>query len=97
MKSGSSAWMKDLSAISRRAPAFPHRFAPPKTPANRDAFQLVAFLDYGFGHNKSLFAGEPQTAYLFSIGPGCRYTYDPWVAVRADYAIQAASVSGPRR
>ncbi|HSX26758.1 MAG TPA: ShlB/FhaC/HecB family hemolysin secretion/activation protein [Chlamydiales bacterium] len=59
-----------------------------KPSANRDAFQLVAFLDYGFGHNKSLFAGEPQTAYLFSIGPGCRYTYDPWIAVRADYGFR---------
>lgn len=54
----------------------------------RDALQFLAFVDYGYGRNHNLFEGEPLDAYLLGIGPGLRYTLDPYIAVRLDYGFR---------
>jgi hemolysin activation/secretion protein len=54
----------------------------------KDALQFLGFIDYGYGKNHNLFEGEPLSAYLLSIGPGVRYTFDPYLAIRADYGVK---------
>ncbi|MDE3046454.1 MAG: hypothetical protein KGJ02_07410, partial [Verrucomicrobiota bacterium] len=54
----------------------------------KDSVQLLAFIDYGVGTNNNLLPGEPNYDYLFSTGPGIRYTLDPYISARLDWGIK---------
>ena len=63
----------------------------------KDSIQFIGFLDYGVGTNNTTLPGEPNYDYLFSIGPGVRYTLDPYIAARLDWGVKlhnAALFSG---
>lgn len=53
-----------------------------------DGLQFLAFLDVGGGGNYQLIPGEPSHDYLLGIGPGLRYTYDPYMALRFDWGFK---------
>lgn len=50
----------------------------------RDALQFLLFFDYGWGSNKNAVPGNSKTGFLAGIGPGLRYTFDPYVTARLD-------------
>jgi len=54
----------------------------------KDALQLLGFVDYGYGNNRTLLPGEPKNDHLIGIGPGLRYTLDPWVTARFDLGVK---------
>ncbi|MCB1109825.1 MAG: ShlB/FhaC/HecB family hemolysin secretion/activation protein [Chlamydiia bacterium] len=54
----------------------------------RDAFQFLAFYDYGLAGVKQTAPLQPQTEYLMSFGPGVRYTIVPYLTFRADWGFQ---------
>lgn len=54
----------------------------------RDGFQFLSFVDYGIGTNHTPLPGEPRAQYLWGIGPGIRYTIDPFLAIRLDWGIK---------
>lgn len=54
----------------------------------KDAIQFLAFFDYGIGRNHTLLPGEAQHEYLMGVGPGARYTLDPWLALRLDWGVK---------
>lgn len=51
----------------------------------KDALQFLVFCDYGWGKNKFFTPGEPSPLYLLGIGPGLRYTLDPYLTARVDW------------
>ena len=53
-----------------------------------DQWQLLAFTDFGAGHNHLLLPGEPVETKLWSAGPGLRYTIGRYLTLRADYGWQ---------
>ncbi len=70
-----------------RAPAFSviRQIRQTKT---RDSLQFLCFLDYGTGANYKKIPHEPKHDYLLGIGPGVRYTFDSYVAVRFDWGFK---------
>ena len=54
----------------------------------KDALQILGFIDYGYGNNKQLLPGEPNNDYLLGVGPGVRYTIDPWLTARLDVGFK---------
>jgi hemolysin activation/secretion protein len=54
----------------------------------KDAIQFLAFFDYGIGRNHTPIPGETKQDYLMGIGPGARYTLDPWIALRLDWGVK---------
>lgn len=76
-----------LSSLEIRSPLIPLVTMFRSTPA-KDALQFLGFLDYGWGHNNHSVATEPNMSYLLGIGPGLRYTLDPYVSVRLDWGIK---------
>lgn len=60
----------------------------------KDAFQVVAFLDYGYGRNQFTYANktsapsEPKNVWLMGVGPGFRYTWDPYFTARLDWGFK---------
>jgi hemolysin activation/secretion protein len=59
-----------------------------KKKAWRDAIQLIGFIDYGYGTNHNLLPGEAIHNYLLGVGPGLRYTLDPWLTARLDLGVK---------
>lgn len=56
----------------------------------RDRLEFLFFWDYATGGNKKLVTigrGERTHTTLSSVGPGCRYTVDRYLAVRFDYGF----------
>lgn len=51
----------------------------------QDSLVLLAFMDYGIGSNKARIPSESSPQYLWSVGPGVRYTLDPWILFRFDW------------
>jgi hemolysin activation/secretion protein len=76
-----------LSSVEFRSPLIP-MIAMIRSFPMKDALQFLAFIDYGWGKNKNLFPGEPLSSYLLSVGPGIRYTLDPYLAARLDWGIK---------
>jgi hemolysin activation/secretion protein len=54
----------------------------------KDAFQLLVFMDYGYGRNRTLAPNEPKSSFLLGAGPGARYTIDPYVSLRYDLGFK---------
>ncbi len=53
-----------------------------------DQLQLLGFWDYGVAENYALLPGEDPHVQLSSVGPGLRYSINPWFSVRFDYGWQ---------
>ena len=70
-----------------RSPALPlfHHF---KWIKQVDAIQFLAFIDYGYGRYKKMLPFEEENQYLMSIGPGLRYTLEPYFTARLDWGIK---------
>ncbi|OGN65117.1 MAG: hypothetical protein A3E80_00920 [Chlamydiae bacterium RIFCSPHIGHO2_12_FULL_49_9] len=70
--------------------------SPPRhfSSTRKDALTILAFFDYGFGHNRDMGDGVPSSQYLMGVGPGIRYTYSPFVSARIDYGFNLHSVFG---
>lgn len=54
----------------------------------QDAFQALFFIDSGYGKNYKPIPGEHSPQYLLSVGPGLRYTLDPYIAARVDWGVK---------
>lgn len=60
----------------------------------KDSFQVLAFLDYGYGRNQFSYTNstsevkEPKNVWLMGIGPGFRYTLDPYFTARLDWGFK---------
>jgi hemolysin activation/secretion protein len=79
--------MAFLSSLEFRTPPFSFISFIRRHPI-KDALQFLAFVDYGYGKNHNLYPGEPLASYLLGIGPGLRYTLDPYVSLRLDYGFK---------
>lgn len=67
-----------------RSPVFPLFI---RKGAFKDQLQLLAFVDYGFGHNLKKPPGEKMNDFLISIGPGLRYMIGTYLNARIDWGI----------
>lgn len=58
-----------------------------------DSCQFLGFFDFGWAsqHKTSL---PPKSATLYSVGPGVRYNFPPYITVRADWGFQLHSFPG---
>ena len=70
-----------------RSPALP-LFSNIKRMKQVDAIQFLAFLDYGYGRYKKTLPFETKNQYLLGIGPGIRYTLEPYFTARLDWGIK---------
>lgn len=63
-----------------------------------DAIQLLAFADYGWGTDKVPNPPSPVSEFLASIGPGVRYTFEPYMTGRLDlgFKLHKNSVIGTK-
>jgi hemolysin activation/secretion protein len=68
------------------------RISPPfhllKRKQTHDVLQCVAFLDYGYGKNHQTIPGGPNHQWLLGMGPGLRYTIEPYLTARIDWGIK---------
>jgi hemolysin activation/secretion protein len=76
-----------LASLEIRSPLIP-LISMIRSKKIKDSLQFLAFVDYGWGRNRTLYEGEPNVAYLLGVGPGLRYTLDPSIAVRLDWGIK---------
>ena len=53
-----------------------------------DALQFLVFLDYGWGIDIDALPGGKKSSYLLGIGPGLRYTIEPYFTLRFDWGIK---------
>lgn len=53
-----------------------------------DKLELLAFFDYGYANNHTPIPPEGKSNHLMSVGPGLRYAFSTYLAVRLDYGIQ---------
>ncbi|MCB1115271.1 MAG: BamA/TamA family outer membrane protein [Chlamydiia bacterium] len=53
-----------------------------------DAFQLLGFVDWGFGRNHDDVALTNNSNHLISCGPGARYVIEPYLTARVDVGFQ---------
>ncbi len=63
----------------------------------KDRLQFLVFADYAVGGNTHRLAGEKARTELLGVGPGLRYTINPYLSVRADYGWQMHNVETARR
>ena len=70
-----------LSSLEMRTPAFP-LFKSWKV---ANALQFLAFFDFGWGINIDNIPGGQKANYLMGIGPGLRYTIEPYLTARLDW------------
>lgn len=59
----------------------------------KDQLIFLAFVDYGLGNNwftsaQPGFAKPPHTQELIGVGPGMRYTINPYLQARVDYGFK---------
>jgi len=66
----------------------PVAFLARKNVKNKDALQFLGFVDYGWGTDRTPVPGVKKTDYLAGIGPGIRYTLDPYITGRLDWGIK---------
>lgn len=72
-----------LASIELRSPLWPLIW---KNKSSR--FQLLAFLDYGWGTNHTPFPGEPKSDWMMGVGPGFRYTFGANLTARFDWGFK---------
>lgn len=53
-----------------------------------DEGYFIAFIDYGYGNNRTPLPGEPSSDYLLGIGPGIRYKLPPYLIASFDWGIK---------
>ncbi len=53
-----------------------------------DELLFLAFTDYGIGGNHKKIPGEKPTQYLWSAGPGLRYTISSYLSLRVDWGFK---------
>lgn len=53
-----------------------------------DQLQVLIFFDYGLANVHKVSLGEKKTENIYSIGPGLRYSINPYLFVRCDYGWQ---------
>lgn len=70
-----------------RSPALPV-WSNLKSFKRADAIQFLVFLDYGYGRYKKRIPGIPKVQNLVGIGPGIRYTLEPYLTARIDWGIK---------
>ena len=66
-----------------RSPAFNVLKYIKRTKA-QDAMQFLIFCDYGYGRDHDGIPGIPKNEWLMGVGPGFRYTVDPYLTARVD-------------
>lgn len=71
-----------------RSPHFPVLTIRNRKPNAKDAMQFLIFGDYGLGSNHTTLPGQSKTQFLIGAGPGVRYTFDPYITLRADYGFK---------
>ncbi len=54
----------------------------------KDAIEFLVFFDAGLGSYADEIPFQPNFEYLLGIGPGARYTLDPYLTCRLDYGIK---------
>lgn len=71
------------------------------TPKNNGRVILLAFVDFGLSNNRfirqSVAPGArriPHTQYLLGVGPGLRYTINPYFQFRCDYGFKLHKLIG---
>lgn len=64
--------------------------------SKRNFFELLAFCDYGWGHNWKSRETVPATQYLLGVGPGVRWNTSPYLSLRVDYGFQLHNVEQDR-
>ena len=68
--------------------------SPPKSlfKKQRDALQALLFVDYGWGHNWTRIVpenlSEDLNNWIMGVGPGIRYTYEPYFTGYLDWGIK---------
>lgn len=53
-----------------------------------DAFQFLIFLDYGWGIDHDAIPTIPKAQWLMGVGPGLRYTIEPYLTARLDWGVK---------
>ena len=53
-----------------------------------DAFQLLAFIDAAWGIDHVINPPDSLSDYLIGVGPGIRYTWEPYITGRLDLGIK---------
>lgn len=77
-----------LLSLEARSPAMPiTRWIKPSSKVS-DGLQFLAFIDYGWGVNIKTLPGTDKADYLLGVGPGLRYTLDPYITARLDWGIR---------
>lgn len=54
----------------------------------RDEWVLLGFFDYGLGVNQLRVFDEQKSAFLLGIGPGIRFSVNPYLKFRLDYGFK---------
>lgn len=80
----------DALLLSAEARTPPFQFLKHATGQTKikDAMQFLAFIDYGWGINIETIPGGQKADYLLGIGPGIRYTVEPYLTARLDWGIK---------
>ncbi len=50
--------------------------------------EFLAFLDYGFAHDRHQYGGEGKNEYLLGVGPGVRFSIGRYFLARCDWGIK---------
>jgi hemolysin activation/secretion protein len=53
-----------------------------------DGLQFLAFLDFGAGRDHNAVPDNDKRQFLIGVGPGVRYTLDPYLAFRLDWGFK---------
>jgi hemolysin activation/secretion protein len=78
-----------IANVEFRTPAIPVIAMIRKYPV-KDGLQFLVFADYGMGNNHNAIGTKNilYRDYLLGVGPGVRYTLDPYVSARLDWGIR---------
>ena len=78
-----------IANVEFRTPAIPIIAMVRKYPV-KDGLQFLLFADYGMGNNHNAIGTQHilESDYLLGVGPGIRYTLDPYLSARLDWGIR---------
>lgn len=74
--------------LEARSPALPFSQWLKPGSAIPDGLQFLVFFDYGWGLNRKTIPGTQNAVYLMGIGPGVRYTLEPYLTARLDWGFR---------
>lgn len=74
--------------LEARSPGLPIAKWIKPTCSIPDALQFLVFLDSGWGVNIDTIPGTRKVNYLMGVGPGARYTLEPYLTARLDWGIR---------